>query len=291
MGSLMFANFDDLITNFAKDQDLHQWVIIIASHEICGSLKTRTAFTGGVSTGINYESKYDNIEFVNSLRPTASIMEYAYTSNKTQFVELYNNQLISGEAFMDICTIVDMIVNNDCNVIITMSGYECAAKIPEYLRDFIYDQFGVYGYMFADLKRLTEYYNDKTTYEKIVESLSFDVPDEFTGRNYLTIVSNYTDDLEKTKETLELQKVVAVNMTSKVGEENDLKSIFFNRFTEDLEDKLKEMLLNRSENDIKDLCRKKHIRIAPGSSKEMLVSKIIHEMKIDTAREVEYIED
>lgn len=290
MGALMFISFDDLVTDFAKDQDLHQWMIIIASHEIAGSLKTRSAISG-ISTGIQYESKYDNIEFVNSLRPTPSTMEHAYSADKDTFIEMYNSHLLGSEPFMDICCIADMIVNSDCKVMIVMASYECAGKIPYFLKNFIEDEFGITGYLYDDLMRLTKSYSNKPLYKKVVDSIGFRVPEEFTGRNFDVILEHYCDNVEDVKEHLELQKVLAANMVADPGEENDLTSIFFNRFTEDLQQKLRELLLKRSESEIKDLCRTKKIRIAPNSTKEFLVDKILHSMKLDIVREVEYESD
>lgn len=290
MGALMFISFDDLLMDFAKDQDLSKWEIVIASHEIMGSLKTRGAIAG-VSTGINYESKYDNIEFVNSLRPTASTMEYAYSTDKDRFIESYNSHLLSAEPFMDVCCIVDMIVNEDINVMIVMAGYECSARIPEYLREFIDDQFGVTGFLYSDLKRLSENFDNPTIYEKIIKSIHIEVPEEFNGRNFDCILSQSIVNIDVVKENLELQKTVAADMCADPGEEDNLKSIFFNRFTEDLESKLKSLLMKRSDDDIKDICRAKQIRIAPGASKQMLVDKILHNMRLNSVREVEYVED
>ena len=289
MGELLFISFEDLVTDFAKDHDLHEWMIIIASHEIMGSLKTKSAIAG-ISTGIQYESKYDNIEFVSSLRPTPSIMEHAYGNDKDSFIEMYNSHLLGSEPFMDLCCVIDMIVNSDCKVMIVVAGYEYVARIPYFLNEFIMDEFGVRGYLYDELLRLSNNYENKSMYEKIVKSVDFDVPDEFTGRNFDVIMQNYTDNVDEVKERLELQKVIAANMTADPGEENDIKSIFFNRFTEDLHDKVKELLMKRTDMEIKDLCRTRHIRIAPNATKEFLVNKILHDMKLDVARQVEYEE-
>ena len=289
MGALLFISFEDLVTDFAKDHDLHEWMIIVASHEIMGSLKTRSAIAG-ISTGIQYESKYDNIEFVSSLRPTPSAMEHAYGQDKDSFVEMYNSHLLGSEPFMDICCIADMIVNDNCKVMIVVSGYEYVGKIPYFLNQFIMDQFEIRGYMYDTLLRLSNNYENKSVYDKILKSIDFPVPDEFTGRNFDVILEHYTDNLEEVKEKLELQKVIAANMTADPGEENDITSIFFNRFTEDLQHKLRELLLKRTDTEIKDLCRTRKIRIAPNASKEFLVDKILHDMKLDVVREVEYEE-
>lgn len=286
-GSLLFINFDDLIMKFAKENDLGEYSILIASHEINGSLKVKSAMSG-VSTGIRYESKYDNIEFVSSLRPTPQAMEHAYGStDKSTFIGLYNSHLLSVEPFTDICSIVDMVVNSHCNVLIVVSVYEDAANVLSYLRDFIEDEFLLRGYLYDELERLSSNYENKPLYQKIVASLDFDVPESFDGKDFDCIVSQYGDE-EEIKKQLELQKVIAASMAAKPGEENDITAIFFNRFTEDLESKVKEMLLKRDDDSIKDMCRAKEIRIAPKASKEMLVDKLLHAMKLKVARTVEY---
>lgn len=286
MGALLFIGFDDLMRDFARDNDLNDWTIIVASHEIGASLRIRSEFSG-ISTGIQYESKYDNIEFVPSLRPTPNVMEYA-SGNREQFMEMYTNHLISSEPFMDLCCIADMIINSDCKVMVVMAGYECAMNIPRFLKEFIEDEFGIRGYVYKDLLRLTDNYSNKAMYQKVVATSEFSVPDEFTGRNFDVILNNYCDNIDEVKEKLELQKIVAAGMCASPGEENDLTSIFFNRFTEDLKEKLKELLLKREDNDIKDLCRNYKIRIAPNSTKEFLIAKILHAMKIDVAKVIEY---
>jgi hypothetical protein len=285
-GSLMFISFDDLIMEFARYNDLGDYSILIASHEIAGSLKTRSVITG-VSTGITYSSKYDNIEFVDSLRPTPSIMEYLYGGNRERFVEHYESHLLSSEPFTDICAIVDMVVNLGVDVLIVMASYEDAAQIPACLRDFIYDQFGLLGYVYGDLSRLVKYYDDKPTYEKIVKTIEFEVPEEFNGKNVRCIVDNI-GDVEAIREKLVLQEQVAATISADPGKENDIVSIFFNRFTEDLEDKVKDLLLQRDLEDIKDICRDKRIRILPGATKDSLVEKILHEMRLNSRRVVEY---
>ena len=271
--------------SFAKTHDLSEYSILIASNEIIGALKMRSTMVG-VSTGIMYESKYDNIEFVSSIKPTANAMEYLYGNSRDRFMELYESHLISAEPFMDLCSIVDMVVNSDCKVLIVMAPYEFAGKIPHYLRDFIESEFSLYGYMYDDISRLIEHYSNKPMYEKIVSSLDFDIPDDFDGVHLDPILSNYGDK-DEIKEKLELQKTVAISLNSSV-EDDDIKSIFFNKFTEDLESKVKDLLMSRSDTNIKDICRTKEIRIPPNSTKESLVQKILHSMRLDCAKVVEY---
>ena len=64
-----------------------------------------------------------------------------------------------------------------------------------------------------------------------------------------------------------------------------------NRFTEDLEYKVKELLMSRNDDSVKDICRTKNIRISPSATKESLVTKILHALKLDCARTVEYETD
>lgn len=289
-GSLIMISFDDLIMEFARYNDLHDFSILVASHEIVGSLKVRGVMSG-VTSGITYQSKYDNIEFVDSLRPTAQAMEVCYAGNVERFTEAYNSHLLSSEPFMDLCCIVDMIVNEGCDVLIVMASYEFSGRIPHYLRDFILSEFDVQGYVYSELQRLSTNYDNKEMYEKIVKSLPFDVPGEFDGTDFKCIIRNI-GDVDTIREKLELQKGIAATMAADPGEENDIQSIFFNHFTEDLEDKVRELLMKRTEDDIKDMCRSKRIRILPGSTKKILVDKIIRDIRLDSKRKiVEYERD
>jgi hypothetical protein len=271
---------------FARYNDLANYSILIASHEIAGSLKTRSVISG-VSTGITYASKYENIEFVDSLRPDNTTMEYCYGGNRAQFITEYESHLLSVEPFTDICCIVDMVVNLNTDVLIVMASFEETAQIPDYLNEFIYSEFGLRGYLFRDLERLVTAFDNKSTYEKVVKSLDFTVPESFDGKNVECITKNI-GDVDAIKERLVLQEQTAAVMGADPGTEHDILSIFFNRFTEDMEDKVRDLLLKRNIDDIKDVCREKGIRILPGSTKEALVNKILHEMRLDARRMVDY---
>ena len=168
-----------------------------------------------------------------------------------------------------------------------MASYEFSGRIPHVMREFIRDQFEFESYIYEDLERLSTHYDDKPTYNRIVSSMDFDIPEEFDGENFEVILRNI-GNIDEIKEKLELQKGVAAVLTADAGAENDFLSMFFNRFTEDLETKVEEQLMERTEDDIKDLCRSKGIRIGIGASKASLVKKILHELKLDTKRIVEY---
>ena len=284
-GSLLFINFDDLVMKFAKYNDLADYCILVVSREFSASLKVRSA-SGGISTNIQCESKYDNIEFVDSIRPPAQVMEHCFAGDAGTLIELYENHLLSAEPLTDLCSIVDIIVNQHEDVIITMASFESAGKIDQILQRFIYDQFKLQGYLYSDLERLVTNYGTPA-YDKIIEKIDYPIPPEFDGKDVQVIVRNI-GDVDVIKDTLETQKHVAAVMTAEPGTENDFLTMFFNRFTEDLESKVEEKLLSRSLDDIKDVCRSKGIRIAPGASKESLVKKILHELRLDAKRTVEY---
>lgn len=290
MSALVFIGFSDLLTDFAKDHDLYDWEILVSSAEISGSLQMRTD-SSGITGGIHYESKYDNIEFIDSLKPTPSSMESAFgrgPSNRKKFEEMYISQLLSSDAMVDICCIVDMMLEEDANVLIVTSDFECSARTHHVLRDFIEEEFGIIGYIYSDLKNLSDNYGT-SGYEKILNTSSIDVPDTFTGRNFEVITSNnMTDSVEVIKEILEAQKIIAANLAASPGEEESLTSIFFNKFTETLEDKIKERLESKDIDLIKELCRQKKIRIIPNATKESLIDKLMYSIKKDTARGIEY---
>ena len=133
-------------------------------------------------------------------------------------------------------------------------------------------------------------YYGKPDYNAIKDSLDFDIPDTFDGKNIEVIMEHFTDDMDEVKKNLEAQKVIAANTGASPGEENDLTSVFFNRFTEDLEDKVREILEKKDIEVIKELCRQKKIRIGHNPSKDFLIDKIMFNIKKDTAREVHYEE-
>lgn len=285
-GSLMFVKLEDLITKFARYNDIANYSILIVSSEISASLKVR-ATVAGVSTGVHYESRYDNIEFVDSLRPPAAAIEYAYNPRaRENFLTKYESHLLDGEPFIDICAIVDMVVNEGIDVIIVFSVYEAAGDIHGALRDFIFGEFGLQGYKYEELERLITYYG-KDEYQGVVNTIGFEVPTEFDGDNVVPIIKSI-GDVEKIRERLEIQKGIAASLNADPGEENDITAIFFNRFTEDLQSKVKDLLMRRSDDAIKDMCREKGVRITKTATKENLVDKILHEMRLDTRRVKEY---
>ena len=75
MAALMFIDIETLVTDYAKDHDLAKWEILIVSREIVGTLALRSSSSYGITTDVEFESKYENIEFVPSLRPTPSMLE------------------------------------------------------------------------------------------------------------------------------------------------------------------------------------------------------------------------
>jgi hypothetical protein len=171
-----------------------------------------------------------------------------------------------------------------------MAAFEHSAHIPNILRDFIEEEFKIRGYIYSDLKVLSDNYGS-SKYGKIVESLKFDVPDTFTGRNFDAITKNFVvpnETLESVKENLEAQKIIAANMNARPEDEDNLESIFFNRLTEDIEDKVRAILENKPIEMIKELCRQKKIRISPGASKEFLVDKLMRNIVKESTRVIEY---
>lgn len=286
-GSLVLITFDDLLMKFAKNNDLGEYEIIVASHEIAGSLTLRQSIAG-MPTASQYESKYDNIEFVPSLRPCVSAMEHAFGQSKESYIEIYNSQLLDVEPLTDLCCIIDMIVNQGIDCLLVVSQYEQAARMFDYLGAFIKDMFLLESYQFTDLDNLVETYGTPL-YEKTRVSVPFDVPDKFDGIHLDCIVKNI-GDVSAIKEKLELEKTIAASMQARPGEEESFKDLFFNRFTETLEDKVREQLQKRTMDDIKDICRDRGLRISPSATKEMLIDNIIHSIKLYTAKCVDYEE-
>lgn len=286
-GSLVLITFDDLLMKFAKTNDLGEYEIIVASHEIAGSLTLRQSIAG-MPTASQYESKYDNIEFVPSLRPCVSAMEHAFGQSRETYIEIYNSQLLDVEPLTDLCCIIDMIVNQGIDCLLVVSQYEQAARMFDYLGAFIKDMFLLESYQFTDLDALVETYGTPL-YEKTRVSVPFDVPDKFDGIHLDCIVKNI-GDVSAIKEKLELEKTIAASMQARPGEEESFKDLFFNRFTETLEDKVREQLQKRTMDDVKNICRDRGLRISPSATKEMLIDNIIHSIKLYTAKCVDYEE-
>lgn len=271
---------------FARNNDLGKYEIIVSSHELAGSLRLQNSIRD-VSQAVDYESRYENIEFVPSIRPTTQAMEHAFNpASRETFISLYNSHLLGVEPLTDLCCIIDMVITHGCDVLIVVAAYEAAAHVFEYLQVFIKDEFLFQSYIFSDLEKLVELYGTPV-YDKLVKSLDFTVPAEFDGTNLDIIVQNI-GDVDKIKEKLDLEKGVVAAMSATINMEETFGEIFFNRFTETMEDKVKEALHKRTFDEIKDICRSKEIRIAPLSTKETLINDIIHDMRLDSVRSVTY---
>lgn len=284
-GSLLLIDFDDLMMKFARRNDLADFSILIASSDIIGS-KCMRATNKDYGT-YEYKSKYDNIEFVDTIRPTSRIMSFCEPDN-LHFAEAYEQQLLDAEPFNDICAIVDMVVNQGCNVIIVMAAYEVMGNTLGLLQLFLEEQFYLRAYTFDSLERLALTFDNKPLYRKVVASLDFPVPEEFDGSDFTCILQNI-GDRKKIKEQLEFQKGIAAELRANANDDEDaLINIYFNRFTESLEDKVREALLKRDIEAIKEICRTRKIRIGINATKESLVDRILQSMRLTSNRIIRY---
>lgn len=277
IGTLLFVNIHDLFYSFAKDHDLNDYFILVSSNDIVASIQERVKISG-ISTGITYKSKYDNVEFVDTLRPTHSIIEYA-TRNLDVFAERYRSQLSSGEAFLDICSIMDMVVTSKQDVIITYSVPDEQILWPHIIREFIEDEFRLTGYLYTDIQKLNDYYSTTGNTSKWMvhppKFYYFDIPMEYNG-DFTTILNS--GDVEEIKAILDMQKPVAVNMVSNElnGDDDLLSEMFYNKYTETMESRLREVLSTKDQHDLARLAKMYGERANSRNTKEEVIDKIIN---------------
>ena len=137
-GVIIYMTLEEFFTEYVKNNCINRTQILIISRDVTADIKQKERYNN-----ILYSSRYDNVDFVPSLLPTPSSLEYAYGDDKTRFMEAYEGHLLSDEVFTDIICIADMVVNDGVDVIMLSSKAEFASQFPYYLKDFFYDKLGL----------------------------------------------------------------------------------------------------------------------------------------------------
>lgn len=237
-GMILYMTVEEFFTSYVKANNLDKTQIIIVSRDVTADIKTNEKYNN-----ITYASKYDNVDFVPSLLPSPSSMEYAYGDDKTRFIEAYEGHLLSDDVFTDIVCIADMVVNDGIDVILLSSKAEFASQFPYFLKDFVHDKLGL----------------------KIC--LSEQLADAESDEEYENLVSDI-GDIEDIKALIEYNK-------KELSEGQTSAEEFFNKFMEDAPTKYKKVLMTKDIDYILSLGKEKGLRLNKRKPKEELINTIV----------------
>ena len=237
-GMILYMTIEEFFTGYVKTNNLNRTQIIIVSRDVTADIKTNEKYNN-----ITYSSKYDNIDFVPSLLPPPSSMEFAYGDDKSRFMEAYEGHLLSDETFTDIICIADMVVNDGVDVIMLSSKAEFASQFPYFLKDFVHDKIGL---KICLSEQLSGAESDEE-YEKLITDIG---------------------DIDDIKTLIDYNK-------KELSEDHTSEEEFFNRFMEDAPIKYKKVLMTKDIDYILSLGRDKGLRLNKRKSKEELVNAIV----------------
>lgn len=245
MAKLLYMTTTELFLKYILHKDL-DFPIANTNHEILViSRDIVTAITRGQShfggNDITYESKYDNIDFLPSLFPTAQVMEIITNEgcNSGKPRVAYLNQLdnVNGP-LTDCIAIVGLLLDNpDITCICVCSDEEMHGyHYLEYLADYMESEFGVMMYTYA------EWENDKNV---------------------------NIGDVDEIKKKYDITKRLAIESNS-AGVD-----ILYNRLTEDMSTAIKNKLGKLSVDELAKFANNKGIYVNRRKTKDEIIDVII----------------
>lgn len=202
MGFVLYSDIDTFFSKYLydnKDKSFSNYNIIVVSRDIITDEKCVDG--EGYST---YKSKYKNIDFLLNLYPSPKVLEFYHGSSANVFAEAYIDQLKLDNNRIDICCILDMVINDDKNVILICSKNELLMEFFDILKDYINSEFGCNIYSMAEYYENKDCINNLGDMDDVKKLLLFHMKelgliDDVTG-----VVVNYMmpDMIEKYREVL-----------------------------------------------------------------------------------------
>lgn len=147
---ILMLSIKELIGVIAKDYPLRDFQIIVADNDII----TENSIKNNYRRDIKYESNYDNIEFLPSIIPQATVLNHIWDTEgdgRSRFEEAYVAQLQGDQAASDITCIIDMTLHRKVPIIILYAPLSIRQHIPDVLRQYLMDAFGIKAYDVVDL--------------------------------------------------------------------------------------------------------------------------------------------
>ncbi len=192
------------------------------------------------TNGVLYQSRFENIDFTPELFPHPNVQEYRYSSNINQYGEMYKSQLDQLDMGRTLCCIVDLIVNENVNVYMICSNVEFKMEFFEYMKETVFEKFGLIMTSFEDYLENPDSLYDNGNFDEIKLSLQFQI-------NNLKLIDE------------------------NIGQ-------FFNKFTKDMAESYKKILMDKSIDELYTLGTKQGLHINKYKPKELIVEHILSKL-------------
>ena len=239
---LYYMTVNDFFTDFMKKyiakEDKKPFEIVVISKDII----TDNRYSTRMQT--NYVSDYANVNFAMDLYPAPSLEEYMYNTEIDNFAQHYKTQLSYEEPMTTLCSIADLVVNDNTDVIL-MCSYTDSKSAPymDILCEFIYDNFGIIVNKYKNTKDKENAEFDSGDYEKAQKLLEFQIQNQ-------GLVDRY------------------------VG-------TFFNKFTKDMADNYRKILMSKSIDELAVIGANRNLYINRHKPKEYIVDHILKSIMED----------
>lgn len=245
-GFVMIVTISELFSVILKKQsdgeldfELKDSFILICSRDIITETVRRNS--NGFDYSNEYQSKYKNVEFISSLLPTATQMEFIGCGNRDDFIDKYTERLYNEPQMRDIISICDVVANRNIPVFIVTSSMDMrTCMFPYILQDFMKTEMGLKAYTMEDL--------EDGDFDKI-----FDI-----------------GDVETIKSNIESHKDMILKNTD--------KEYFFNSLVDDMEKAYKDILSTKSMEELKGIAEERCVFISRRDDKDRVIEKIINDL-------------
>lgn len=203
MGSLMITSVNDFFGEYLRNNRLSNYEIMVIGKDIVSGEETND------DGKLSYRSNFEHVNFCSNVAPASFVEQYAYGLNVTEFVESYNRQLNTPEAMMNLCCIIDLVVNKNINVIFLCSEREFKMGFVDPLREFIFNRFGLYMVTSIECKfdpGLLTHYGDKLD---IRRKLDFQIKEnELVDKGIGIFVNKFSDNVEESYRKILMSKSI-----------------------------------------------------------------------------------
>ena len=244
MAKLLYMSITQLLLKYVVNKDL-ELPLTRDDHEILVVSKDIiTAISKKSDGSVSYESKYDNIDFLPSLFPTAKVMEiisnHGYIPGQPRTAYMAQLENVDGP-YTDCLAIVGLLLDNPNITAILVCSDEEIAQIHhlEYLCDFLESEFGVMAYSYDEWEE-----NHDVNIGDVEE-----IRTKYDENKRLTIESNNAD----------------------VG-------AYFNKLTEDISDVIHQKLNNMNVDELVKFANNKGIYVSRRKPKDEIVEIIINQL-------------
>ena len=203
MGSLMIASVNDFFGNYLRHNRIFNYEILVLGKDIVSENQIND------DGRIYYRSNFHHVTFCTDISPNSLVEQNAYGLNITEFIETYNRQLMMPDSMMNLCCIVDLVVNKDTNVIMLCSEREFKMGFVEPLREFIFNRFGLYMVTSVECSYdpgLLTQYGDKLD---IKRKLDFQIREnDLVDKGIGKFINKFSDNIEESYRKILMEKSI-----------------------------------------------------------------------------------